>query len=202
MVVLIVGWVAATPLTLRYPRVVQRVGFALIGPLPGLFEHVDSTAGLYTERDISPYFWRNGKLPDSEKSRGLARHVTSPVPASHRRAGRQPCRPLARGVARAAASRTDHAALLHPRLVGRRQWGGVSLQTILDLVRPKPEAKWVVFYSFADGPEGGIYYDVHAIEQMRYKLTMLAYDMNGKPLPPDHGAPLRLRNETQLGSSR
>ena len=28
---------------------------------------------------------------------------------------------------------------------------------------------------------------------------MLAYDMNGKPLPPDHGAPLRLRNETQLG---
>ena len=73
------------------------------------------------------------------------------------------------------------------------------MQTILDLVRPKPEAKWVVFYSFADGPEGGIYYDVHAIEQMRYKLTMLAYDMNGKPLPPDHGAPLRLRNETQLG---
>jgi hypothetical protein len=75
----------------------------------------------------------------------------------------------------------------------------VSLQTTLDLVRPKPEAKWVVFYSLADGPEGGIYYDVHAIEQMRYRLTMLAYDMNGKPLPPDHGAPLRLRNETQLG---
>ena len=23
--------------------------------------------------------------------------------------------------------------------------------------------------------------------------------MNGQPLPPDHGAPLRLRNETQLG---
>ena len=31
----------------------------------------------------------------------------------------------------------------------------MSLQTILDLVRPKPEAKWVVFYSLADGPEGG-----------------------------------------------
>ena len=82
---------------------------------------------------------------------------------------------------------------------GVAKWGGVSMQTILDLVRPKPEAQWVVFYSFADGPEGGIYYDVHAIEQMRYKLTMLTYDMNGKPLPPDHGAPLRLRNETQLG---
>ena len=31
MVVVVVGWVAATPFTLRHPRVVQRVGFALIG---------------------------------------------------------------------------------------------------------------------------------------------------------------------------
>ena len=28
---------------------------------------------------------------------------------------------------------------------------------------------------------------------------MLAYEMNGQPLPIDHGAPLRLRVETQLG---
>ena len=28
---------------------------------------------------------------------------------------------------------------------------------------------------------------------------MLAYDMNGAPLSFGHGAPLRLRNETQLG---
>jgi hypothetical protein len=33
---------------------------------------------------------------------------------------------------------------------------------ILDLVRPKPEARWVVCYSFADGPEKGSYYDVHS----------------------------------------
>ena len=45
MVVCIVGWVAATPFTLRHPRVVQRVGFALIGPAQRLFEHVDSTPG-------------------------------------------------------------------------------------------------------------------------------------------------------------
>ena len=30
-------------------------------------------------------------------------------------------------------------------------------------------------------------------------LTMLAYDMNGEPLSFGHGAPLGLRNETQLG---
>ena len=66
-------------------------------------------------------------------------------------------------------------------------------------MQPKPGAKWVVFYSIGDGPDGGIYYDAHPIEQMGYHLTMLAYDMNGAPLPFGHGAPLRLRNETQLG---
>ncbi len=82
---------------------------------------------------------------------------------------------------------------------GVAKWGGVSMQTILDLVRPSPEAKWVVFYSLGDGPDGGTYYDAHPIEQMSNHLTMLAYDMNGKPLSFGHGAPLRLRNELQLG---
>lgn len=67
MVVVIVGWVAATPVTLRHPRVVQRAGFALIGPLQRLFEHLDSKPGEYTEEDISPYFWHNGRYPDSDE---------------------------------------------------------------------------------------------------------------------------------------
>lgn len=37
----------------------------------------------------------------------------------------------------------------------------------------------------------GLYYDAHPIGQMRNHLTMLAYDMNGEPLPYGHGAPLR-----------
>src|SRR6185436_14133207 len=71
MVVVIVGWVAAPPFTLRHPRVVQRVGFALIGPAQRLFEHVDATPGEYTEKDISPYFWYNGQYPDSDEYREL-----------------------------------------------------------------------------------------------------------------------------------
>ena len=82
---------------------------------------------------------------------------------------------------------------------GIAKWGGVSMQTILDLVQPAPEAKWVVFYSLGDGPDAGIYYDAHPIEQMGNHLTMLAYDMNDEPLSFGHGAPLRLRNENQLG---
>ena len=82
---------------------------------------------------------------------------------------------------------------------GIAKWDGVSMQTILELGHPQPEAKWVVFYSLGDGPDGGIYYDAHPIEQMSNHLTMLAYDMNGEPLSFGHGAPLRLRNEVQLG---
>jgi len=71
MVVLVVGWVAATPFTLRHPRVVQRVGYALIGPVQRLFEHVDATPGEYTDKDISPYFWHNGQYPDSAEYTAL-----------------------------------------------------------------------------------------------------------------------------------
>ena len=57
----------------------------------------------------------------------------------------------------------------------------------------------MVFYSWGDGPNKGVYYDAHPVEQMHYHLTMLAYDMNGEALSFGHGAPLRLRNEVQLG---
>jgi methionine sulfoxide reductase catalytic subunit len=33
----------------------------------------------------------------------------------------------------------------------------------------------------------------------RHPQTILAYEMNGEPLTIEHGAPLRLRCETQLG---
>ncbi|MEO6956756.1 MAG: cytochrome b/b6 domain-containing protein, partial [Antricoccus sp.] len=71
MVIVIVAWVAATPFTLRHPRVVQRVGYALIGPAQRLFEHVDATPGQYGEKDISPYFWHNGHYPDSPEYSAL-----------------------------------------------------------------------------------------------------------------------------------
>ncbi|MET4147389.1 molybdopterin-dependent oxidoreductase [Arthrobacter sp. UYCo732] len=199
MVVIIIAWVAATPFTYRHPRVVQRVGFALVGPAQRLFEHVDSTPGEYTEKDISPYFWHNGNYPDSANYKQLQANgfvdyklavgglVENPVELSLKQLRALP----------------NHEQITQHFCIqgwsGVAKWGGVSMQTILDTVRPKPEAKWVIFYSFASGPEGGLYYDAHAIGQMSYHLTMLAYDMNGAPVSFGHGAPLRLRNEVELG---
>jgi len=199
MVVVIVGWVAATPFTFRHPRVVQRVGFALIGPVQRLFEHVDSTPGEYAEQDISPYFWHNGQYPTSEEYKALFATnfadyrlringlVDNPVDLDLEQLRALPHHEQI----------TQHFCI--QGWSGIARWGGVSMQTIMELVKPRPEAQWVVFYSLGDGPDQGIYYDAHPIGQMSYHLTMLAYDMNGEPLSFGHGAPLRLRNETQLG---
>ena len=65
-------------------------------------------------------------------------------------------------------------------------------------VRLKPQARYAVFYSFADGSGGGRYYDVHEIMNMAHHLTILAYEMNGRPVSVLHGAPLRLRCENEL----
>ena len=76
------------------------------------------------------------------------------------------------------------------------------MSDVLDIVRPLPSARWVVFYSFAYGagpPEEGRYYDCHKIGHMQEATCLLAYEMNGAPLNESHGAPLRLRNERELG---
>lgn len=199
MVVVVVGWVAATPFTLRHPRMVQRVGFALIGPAQRLFEHVDSQPGEYTEKDISPYFWHNGQYSDSEEYRSL---VTNDFADYRLRINGLVEHPVELDLTELRELPLQEQITQHfctQGWSGIAKWGWVSMQTIMDLVHPKPGAKWVVFYSLGDGPDGGTYYDAHPIEQMGYHLTMLAYDMNGAPLPFGHGAPLRLRNETQLG---
>ena len=54
------------------------------------------------------------------------------------------------------------------------------MRDILDLVKPMTAARYAVFYSLADGADGGRYYDVHKLENMRHELTILAYEMNGR----------------------
>ncbi len=199
MVVVVAGWVAATPFTIRHPRVVQRVGQAIVGPVQHLFEHVDPKPGEYSEKDISPYFWHNGQYPDSDEYKALFDGdfvdyrlringlVENPVELDLEQLRALPHHEQI----------TQHFCI--QGWSGIAKWGGVSMQTILDLVQPLPEAKWVVFYSLGEGADKGVYYDAHPIEHMSHRLTMLAYDMNGQPLPFGHGAPLRLRNEVELG---
>ena len=79
-------------------------------------------------------------------------------------------------------------------------WAGVPMAEVLDRCRPTPEARYLVFHSYQRHEQSGRhYYEVIDIETARQPQTILAYEMNGVPLPIPHGAPLRLRVENELG---
>jgi len=73
------------------------------------------------------------------------------------------------------------------------EWTGVSLSYVLNLVGVQTRAKYVVFYPFDESWESLDMADAF------HPQTLLAYGMNGEELPPEHGAPLRLRVARQLG---
>jgi DMSO/TMAO reductase YedYZ molybdopterin-dependent catalytic subunit len=80
------------------------------------------------------------------------------------------------------------------------KWKGARLAALLDLVRPRPEARYVMFYcADAMNLSGDKYYESIDLEGAYHPQTILAYEMNDRALPIAHGAPLRLRDERQLG---
>jgi len=73
------------------------------------------------------------------------------------------------------------------------EWTGVPLSRVLDAVGLLPAARFVSFYSY-DG-----WADSIDLFDALHPQTLLAYRMNGRDLPIAHGAPVRLRVETQMG---
>lgn len=83
------------------------------------------------------------------------------------------------------------------------KWKGARLGPLLDRAGLKPQARFIVFHC-ADtydpsAGELGRYYESIDLIDAYHPQTILAYEMNGAPLPVPHGAPLRLRVERQLG---
>lgn len=79
--------------------------------------------------------------------------------------------------------------------VGQAEWTGARLTEILDQAGVAPEAVEIVFTGADRGRDGGVEHAYQRSlpigEAMRDDL-ILAYAMNGQPLLPQHGAPLRL----------
>jgi DMSO/TMAO reductase YedYZ molybdopterin-dependent catalytic subunit len=73
------------------------------------------------------------------------------------------------------------------------QWGGVRLKDLIALAQPQATARYVYFKS-GDG-----YYNSWDMPSALHPQTLLAYQMNGQPLPIDNGAPLRLAAPIKLG---
>ena len=93
-------------------------------------------------------------------------------------------------------------ALLEPRphsqpwlteAVGTAEWAGAALAPLLEEAGVLPEAVEAVFTGLDHGIEGGEEQDYErAMPVADLGEALLAYEMNGAPLPPQHGHPLRL----------
>jgi DMSO/TMAO reductase YedYZ molybdopterin-dependent catalytic subunit len=82
------------------------------------------------------------------------------------------------------------------------KWTGVPLSQVLDLAKPKQNARYVVFHCadiYGSGTNKTPYYESIDMDDAYHAQTILAYALNGKTLPVTNGAPLRLRVERQLG---
>jgi DMSO/TMAO reductase YedYZ molybdopterin-dependent catalytic subunit len=79
--------------------------------------------------------------------------------------------------------------------VGTAEWTGVPLRDLLAKAGVAPDAVEVVFTGADHGVERGVEQDYQrslALDEAMRPEVLLAYEMNGAPLPPQHGAPVRL----------
>jgi DMSO/TMAO reductase YedYZ molybdopterin-dependent catalytic subunit len=159
--------------------------------------------------DISPRFKANGTLhPGGED---YARHVAQGFANWRLRIDGLVAHPMSLSVAElrrlpARSQITRHDCVEGWSAIGG--WTGTPLALLLKAAEVRPGAKYVVFHC-ADNLDGepakggeqspGRYYESLALADALHPQTIIAYDMNGKPLDIAHGAPLRLRVERQLG---
>ncbi|HEX7262845.1 MAG TPA: sulfite oxidase [Candidatus Dormibacteraeota bacterium] len=95
-------------------------------------------------------------------------------------------------------ARTSPRPLSQPWLVeavGTAEWTGTPLRALLEEAGPLHETGDVVFTGIDRGIQGDIeqqYERSLPLAECRRDEVLLAYAINGRPLPPQHGFPLRL----------
>lgn len=187
------------------PRFVQRVAKVIVTPVMSLLLDRPAPVAGFRRQDISPFFWLNGKMPTSEEWKTLADNNFKDYRLKVYGLVENPAE-LSLDELRALGTKSQ--ITLHHCIQGWSgiaEWGGLPLEELIKLVRPQPQVARVVFHSFGDGVEFTTgeslarYYESLSLANALHPQTLLAYEMDGKPLSHLHGAPLRLRVENQLG---
>jgi DMSO/TMAO reductase YedYZ molybdopterin-dependent catalytic subunit/thiosulfate reductase cytochrome b subunit len=197
--VVVLSWVAAHWLSWNCPRSLQHALKFVTYPMQLLTLNRLRPAENYTKEDISPYFWPNGKIPVSNTWKEMEQNGFQNFKL---KVGGLVENPVELSLADMEKLGETEQITMHHCIQGWSgiaQWGGLPMNKLLELVRPKPEARTVAFYSFGEALYGGPYYDTQSVENVLKPQCMLASRMNGERLSGVYGAPLRLRVENQLG---
>lgn len=183
----------------KRPRLLQKLQGAINGTIWRNTWNRLKPKPYYTSEDISPYFWPNGKVPTSPEWVNLRKSNFSDYRLQVRGLVENP---VSLSLSELKELGKEQNVTMHHCIQGWSgiaEWGGIPLSKIVELVRPHAEATTVAFYSFGEGLYGGVYYDTHTLDNCLKPQSILAWEMNYKPLPVQYGAPLRLRVENQLG---
>ncbi len=197
--------VIVTWFSLRYQRRTQR----MLGFMVDRFEHAISRSLTsrenYADRDISPFHRVNGYPPVGPE---YERMVATNFSDYRLAVGGLVEKPTTLSLDELRELGQSSQTVKHNCIQGWTavaQWGGVPVATLLEHVHPTDEARHIVFYAMDDKglteAEGryGYFYGSIPLYLGQNPQTILALEMNGEPLPVSHGAPVRLRIETQLG---
>ncbi|MDQ2963084.1 MAG: molybdopterin-binding protein [Pseudomonadota bacterium] len=156
----------------------------------------------FSEADRSPEFRSNGTaMPNDARYRTLAAAGFADYRLEVGGLVEQPAS-LSLAELRALPSRTQitrHDCVEGWSAIGK--WKGARLGALLEALRPRREARYVMFYCADPMEDDGTspYYESIDMNDAFHPQTLLAYELNDKALPIANGAPVRLRVERQLG---
>ena len=159
----------------------------------------DALAPEFTGADVSPIFRSNGTAHPG--SPDYARLLADNFASWRLHVGGMVAKPLAISLdqLKALPQRTQitrHDCVEGWGAIGR--WTGPVLGPILQFAGLSSAARFIVFHCYDDFG-GTAYYESVDLVEAFHPQTILAWSLNGQPLPIPNGAPLRLRVERQLG---
>jgi DMSO/TMAO reductase YedYZ molybdopterin-dependent catalytic subunit len=202
LVALIALHVWATRRSLQEPRAVQYVLQRIVDPLQSRLLQPLESRQRYRPQDITVSPRPNGRPPCNQAYVDLLERDFADWRFE---VGGLVTHPLSLTLPELRQLAPEHQITQHKCIQGwsyTAAWQGVPLRVLLDRGRPRPAARYILFRTFDEKweePGHGEYYSVIDLDLARAPQTLLAYDMNGQPLPTAYGAPLRLRLESQRG---